>query len=773
MNRYLTKLVIFTIIASTLPIILLGLLFFFQVSDIVQNKVNEGNVQIMEKTRLQIEQVLLSIDRQVEQLAESHIVYEAINIDIEPTRFQLVQSLLSSMSQLQTFDVRVKDIHLVNLNNGWILNNSGFNRLATLEQSGHISRYLDMSRTKFWIYEEQGFSKYHDKKDTSVINLVRKIPAYSEDPQAMLIVEMPSQELRNFIAEDNVLGEVIILDESFRVLSTLNPSTSFPPSMLEALQSFMNDSQQTSGLYEFSTGRSRVGVTFQRSSFNEWVYLSVIPMEVIRLESRNIGWLLAALCLSMLLLAVLISWKGSQHMYAPVQHLYQSLFSNHQPLKKVDEFYMINKGFLKMRQEQVEMAEQIKGQLQQLKELYTLKLIQGEIAEGEMEEKLELLGHPVAKWNKMAVMTIQIDSLHGTRYSERDYELLLFAISNMARELIPAELRLPPIVVGSSVVIAILVNLHSREDFRTFIFSTTKKVQEEVNRYLSLRISIGISRPYDTIQNVAKAYREALDALKYRIWFGHRTVLHIDDLQATSSTATAIYPKEWEHAIIDAVKMADRGQMNALLDQFFTEMSAQYDNYREYQISVTRFFVNLVRILQDSGVSCPELLEEDPPLLEQLYTLTTVDEVRNWFQHKVIEPITQVYEEHRQTKYRSISEEVIELIHERYDTDLNLETCSTLLNYHPSYISKVLRQELGVSFSDYLMQYRLKKAKEMLEQTDMKINEIAKKLCYNNSQNFIRFFRKFCGMTPGAYREHHIRSQIRGRMIELPHLDEH
>ncbi|MNJ03635.1 DNA-binding transcriptional regulator AraC [compost metagenome] len=49
--------------------------------------------------------------------------------------------------------------------------------------------------------------------------------------------------------------------------------------------------------------------------------------------------------------------------------------------------------------------------------------------------------------------------------------------------------------------------------------------------------------------------------------------------------------------------------------------------------------------------------------------------------------------------------------------------------------------------------YRFKMAKKWLEETDMPVKDIAARLRYNNSQNFIRSFRKQEGMTPGQYRE--------------------
>lgn len=765
-NRYLTRLVVFTIGVSSLPIIVLGIIFYVKSSGTIQSKVNEGNVHIMEQTRLRVEQVLFSVDRQIERLAESNLVLEALNRDITPTHFQLVQDLLNSMSRVQTFDVGVQDIHLVNLNKGWMLDNNGFIRLADTDTS-RIDRYAAMERTKFWISEPAGLSRFQRSGGAPVVSLVRKIPAFSENPLGLFIVEIPSRQLRNFLTKGNTLGEVLILDESYQMLATLNKSLELDPGKLERMAGPLLGFEDVSGLYESSAGDARVGVAYQRSPYNNWVYVSVIPIDLIRLESRQTGWIILVSCILLLLAAVLISLKGSQRMYAPVRKLYHSLFAG--PDKepgRIDEFHMINEGFLQMRRTQVQMADQIKLHKRQLEEFYVLKLVQGDMKPAEAEEKLTVLGHDRSRWKRMAALTIQIDTLEGTRYNAQDGELLLFAIGNIVGDLIPREHRLLPIIVRSSLVAIVFDDPKTTEEFRAFAYSTAKTVQEQVGNYLSLRISIGISRPHDGLQETRQAYREASEALKYRMLFGQRTILRIDDVQP-HSTAAVLYPKEAERRLLDAVTMADRDEIPLLLEQLFEEISAQSRSYGDYQIAVTRFFVNLIRLLQESGIPYQKA-GEDPPLLEQLHALATADQVREWFSATIIGPAVAAYEEQRRSKYRNISQEVLKLIHERYDTDLSLEACSNLLNYHPSYISKVLRQELGISFSDYLMQYRLNKAKELLQNTEMKVAEIAETLRYNNSQNFIRSFRKVVGMTPGAYRERALGSPPRTGLVRLP-----
>ncbi|MOA49378.1 HTH-type transcriptional regulator YesS [compost metagenome] len=61
---------------------------------------------------------------------------------------------------------------------------------------------------------------------------------------------------------------------------------------------------------------------------------------------------------------------------------------------------------------------------------------------------------------------------------------------------------------------------------------------------------------------------------------------------------------------------------------------------------------------------------------------------------------------------------------------------------------------MNISFIEYLTQLRVAKAQELLETTDLLVNEIAEQVGYN-PKNFIRVFKKQVGLPPGQYREMH------------------
>lgn len=70
---------------------------------------------------------------------------------------------------------------------------------------------------------------------------------------------------------------------------------------------------------------------------------------------------------------------------------------------------------------------------------------------------------------------------------------------------------------------------------------------------------------------------------------------------------------------------------------------------------------------------------------------------------------------------------------------------------HPNYVSSLLRKETGFSFSEILFDLRMERAKILLKESELSIEEIAYMTGYNDSSNFYKAFRKKFGMSPREF----------------------
>jgi two-component system response regulator YesN len=90
-------------------------------------------------------------------------------------------------------------------------------------------------------------------------------------------------------------------------------------------------------------------------------------------------------------------------------------------------------------------------------------------------------------------------------------------------------------------------------------------------------------------------------------------------------------------------------------------------------------------------------------------------------------------------------------IHENFSRSMSLETTAYALGISPNRLSRIFSEETGKGFSDYLIDYRIEKAKEMLLQPGASIKQVSMSCGYPDPNYFSRLFKKVTGLTPTSF----------------------
>ena len=101
---------------------------------------------------------------------------------------------------------------------------------------------------------------------------------------------------------------------------------------------------------------------------------------------------------------------------------------------------------------------------------------------------------------------------------------------------------------------------------------------------------------------------------------------------------------------------------------------------------------------------------------------------------------------------KSAAKRLIEYIDNSFDKPLSMEELSAEFSFSSKYLSNLVKNETGKNFTDYITDLRIKKAIELLTQTDMEIKLIAGAVGYADQQYFHRIFKKKTGQTPSRFR---------------------
>ncbi|MFC5649537.1 helix-turn-helix domain-containing protein [Paenibacillus solisilvae] len=764
-QSFLIKLILFSILLGTFPVIAVGTFSYFNAASKIQEMAVQGNRQILLQTEQRVEQTLKTVDTAVTQFISSPNTNTAMSAMLENRSFQTIQwfgQLVSEMHHLQTFELGVHDVYLIQSANQWLIRNDGiysFDQLGIGDRE-QVRMYTSGKKQSEWIHDvyiipdrvQAGNESGENASSTynGGISLVKKIGFGS----GTIVAKISQGELEKLLLKSSKLGDVMMLNDSYEMLAYQESE-----GMMQAIQSksWMDQLKSLSGregVFEATIADNRAIVSYRKSDYYGFVYVSIISIDAITRESDFIKWVTFGTCAVVLFIIMAAALLGSRQMYSPIRKLHHVVVGNTQPepgdSKGQDELQRIGDRFVSIMKSQDLMSAQIDNQLGQLKHFFILRLCLGEIKESEILNKQALFPE-TARWNIYCAAAVQIDSFEGSKYEERDRDLLSFAICNIVSELIPIERRITPLLMDQTLIIIAGCEESDTAAFKNDMYTWAEMIQHAVNRYLHLQVSIGVSRFYGQLIETSIAYRQSLDTLKYRMSLGKQSIMFIEDLYPGSIAPRQI-PPLLESGLFDAIKSGESEtayeQLELLLG-FVTEAGL---SPLEVQMLLMRLVTEIIRVVQDAGLSVSAIYTEQP-LFDQLLKLSSIKEIGHWLRQQVMRPAMEKLEQQKEKQFQHISREVMRLIHEGYNTDLSLESCAEAINYNPNYVSRVFRLESGMTFSEYLSTYRLGVAKKWLIETEMKIGEIGERLKYATTTNFIRHFRKAEGVTPGQFRE--------------------
>ena len=123
--------------------------------------------------------------------------------------------------------------------------------------------------------------------------------------------------------------------------------------------------------------------------------------------------------------------------------------------------------------------------------------------------------------------------------------------------------------------------------------------------------------------------------------------------------------------------------------------------------------------------------------------------------------ILELIRQNSQNAHSQLCRDVLAYIHANYtDPTITNREIAQCFNYHPDYLSTLIREETGKSLHQYLLYYRLQIAKNYLITTRADIREVAWRCGFTSTAYFIKLFRQNTGCTPQKYRKQNVHTEL-------------
>lgn len=379
MPKFLLRLLGFSFILAAIPVISIGLISYYIASGDIEEKVKEGNMQVLLQTQMRVEQVLKTLEFTSLQYLNSPLVMESMNKDLSVDDFSEIRDLSKGLYNLQTF-TGIREAYLVNLQKDWLVSFSIFRQFSTFTDHVRMASYAQYPNSLFWMTgnlvnneAQTNLTEATSEGATSgskVIRMIYKIPIPTKgQPKGLLIVEIANSELKELLSSNAKLGEVFLVNrDGYDFLAEGNTSDS-NRAIHALVAERIIQTQEESGFFNADVNGEALGVTFRSSPYNGWLYVSAVSIKEITQQSRKIAWITFIVCSIIFVLVALFALYGSRRMYSPIKRLFEftkGIEVEDQDNK--DELVSIEKRFSTLFSTERRLQQQVIGQFSQLKE---------------------------------------------------------------------------------------------------------------------------------------------------------------------------------------------------------------------------------------------------------------------------------------------------------------------------------------------------------------------------------------------------------------------
>lgn len=617
----------------------------------------------------------------------------------------------------------------------------------SLLQSGKVAYWTDMS------FNAQ-------RPQSKELTLVHQIPGGSLKPFGALYIRLDNEKvgdmLRTMTPYDG--GKTFLLQDNGSLFASTGESDS-ESAFVEQLKEAIAERGKTEDSFLLQWNGATFTVTYGKFSriADSWTYVSASPISSITAPVVFISKLIFTVSLSALLIAAILAWFASRTIYSPVKRLMNVLLGEKTLADDPgDEFSLIERQWNHLNRESTELHTRLSEQLPYVKESFLHQLLQGYLYAYSEEDLLERMGR--YKWDvsnhRFIVIYVQltgIASLEG-KFKYGDEGLVTFAAVNMIEEFAAKHFEQSKAINFHDLAAGLLVIAPKDDSCEEELALFGEELTHAVNSILNMRLTIAISEPSDAVAQIPLAFEEVKHAANQRYFNNENQMIAMSRLHAVGEgAAEQAYPFALEREFIQALRTGQESDAYELLSAFLAALSQAGAKAVDVQQGMLHLLGSVQHAIMVSGIQ-PNRLFRCVNMYEQLSQIREPQLILAWFQNKVCAPFLGELGNRSDYQVKRLIEQAMVYLQQNYMKDVSLDHCADHIGMNPFFLSKSFKQVTGKNFIDYLTGLRMEKAKELLRESGLKINDVAEQVGYQHSY-FNRIFKKLEGMTPSRYRE--------------------
>ncbi|MDD6212199.1 MAG: AraC family transcriptional regulator [Clostridiales bacterium] len=509
---------------------------------------------------------------------------------------------------------------------------------------------------------------------------------------------------------------------------------------------------QQDNLQIYRAANSRNLICYYQIPGTEWKWIQILSDSILFPSLSNIFKGILPFISIVLIVIIALAFYLMFTIYRPLARLLQKLItpSNHKQVTSArNEWELIGNSLEFSHTQNSNMSTILNEVAPAIQtKLFQALLSADTLTEEEISERLASIKSPFTTNGHYLVLAIQATGINND-LKELEQSIFTLGLKNTAEDYWASRCLCmqfqeysPGLLMGvigfetdtskSKITLAI-------SDFRQQILSYAKDY--------AFQPQIGESSVVDTLCLLHAAAMEAQKTLHYRRYFKDNPAAADKKTISSPSVMETFFRSRTEQYL----HQAESGTTTdpAVLRELVHAASIENNSKELYQ----QIHQTILSILLPTVGSLEKLPFSVNEYLENPRSFSNTKETEKYLLDCLTASIDFLYQK-AQTDRNSYVEQAKKYIAEHYaDSNLSQETVCSHIGISAPYFSSLFSEQEHQNFLDYVHQYRIEQARQLLFATNYTVAEIGFRTGFNSANSFIRVFKKLMGETPGKYRE--------------------
>lgn len=397
------------------------------------------------------------------------------------------------------------------------------------------------------------------------------------------------------------------------------------------------------------------------------------------------------------------------------------------------------------------LKQKIKDSLPYLKEKFLNELIYGELCIEEIQEKMEYFGvNKNTSSNLFQVAVLEVwDKFGDTSFSNKEEAKILLSIKcvDLIKKFFQKDLY-NHVFLDNSRKIVIIFN-----DPLLDIYECCEMFKIMLMNSLKCFLAIGIGTAHYGEENIKVSYKEAYEALNYKIVIGNNQVISYHDIDYAAENHSTNNQNKIEKLVF-AIKAGISETEEELVEQLFGGISYQGNSTIDRaRLDAFDLLSACLRIIMDFDIDMTDIWEQKSQPYNDIVKIDNLPEFKTYFKqliYNIIGKLKCLNDTKTGKQVRQIQDYISDNLS---NAELSLASISKEFYISSSHLSRIFKQETGQTIVEYITKLRIAKAEKLLKETEFKGYQIGEMIGIPDPHYFSILFKKYTGLSINTYRK--------------------